>query len=160
MDLSAFFQTKAQANDFCSRVATISEKIYETDFDLEKALIDQFGLKKKDTFMKLLHDQNVAVDNSSNLKQFLTDVQKTITSLPVLTLVIAFEPKEKTLKALSEWFVMNIKSQMLFEINIDTQLIAGASISFNGRDADYSIRPKFDKTVAEVIAKAVAPAEK
>lgn len=153
IDLSAFFQTKSQASDFSSRVATISEKIYETDFDLDKTLIDQFGLKKKDMFMKLLHDQNVAIENHSTLKAFLTELQKTISSLPVLNLALAFEPKERTLKALSEWFVMNIKQQMLLEITVDPNLIAGAVISFKGRDVDYTIRPKVEKTAQEIVAK-------
>ena len=153
LDLSAFFQTKAQSADFSSRLAALSEKIYETNFNLEKSLMEQFGLKKKDEFMKILRDQNVSIETNTELKKFLTDMQKDISALPVLSLTLAFEPKEKTLKALSEWFVLNIKKQLLLEINVDPQLIAGASISFNGKDSDYSIREKFDTIMQKTINK-------
>jgi hypothetical protein len=153
IDLSAFFQTKAQAADFSSRLATLSEKIYETNFNLEKSVMEQFGLKKKDAFMTMLRDQNVAVETNTVLKQFLTDLQKDIAGLPVLSLTLAFEPKDKTLKALSEWFVLNIKRQIILEITVDPQQIAGASISFNGKDVDFSIRSKFDGVVRDFLTK-------
>lgn len=153
VDLSAFFQTKAQATDFSSRIATVSEKIYETDFDLEKVLMEQFGLRKKEHFLTLLRDHNVSADSPTSLKQFLTDIQKDITTLKVLTLKFAFEPKEQTLKALSEWFVMNIKRQVLFDITVDPSIIAGAVISFNGKDTDCSIKEKFHHIVDDFVAK-------
>lgn len=155
IDLSAFFQTKLQSSDFSSQLAKISEKLYETDFTLEKALLEQFGLKKKDQFIALLRDQNVSIDSNTALKNFLSEVQKTISSLPILTLTIAFEPKEQTMRALSEWFVLNIKHQVLFDIQVDPKLIAGASISFNGRNADYSIREKLEKAIEDLQKKPV-----
>lgn len=151
LDLSAFFQTKAQANDFSARIATVSEKIYETDFHLEKALMNQFGLKKKDAFMIVLRDHNVDIEKHTELKKFFEDIQKSIKELPVLTLTLAFEPKDQHLKALAEWFVLNIKQQMLFEITVDPHLIAGASISFKGKTLDYSIRPKLDEVMKKVL---------
>lgn len=152
MDLSAFFQTKLQSSDFSTRLATISEKIYETNFNLEKALMDQFGLKKKDQFMNLLHDQNVSVEDNTILKNFLNDIQTEIRALPVLSVSLAFEPKEQTLKALSEWFVLNLKRQILLDITVDPQLIAGATISFNGKNGDYTIRSRFETTTNTILA--------
>ena len=153
IDLSPFFQTKIQAADFSSRVATLAEKIYETDFNLEKALMDQFGLKKKDGFMTLLRDNKIASESNTALKQFLTQLQETIAALPVLSLTIAFEPTEKTMKALSEWFLINSNRQVLFAVTVDSRIIAGASISFNGKDQDFSIKAKFDQIVQEGLTK-------
>jgi F0F1-type ATP synthase delta subunit len=157
IDLSAFFQTKAQATDFSSRLSILSEKIYATDFNLEKALMELLGLKKKEAFIALLRDNNISSESNTALQKFVIELQKTIAELPLLSLSIAFEPKESTLKALSEWFVLNIKRQLLLEIKIDKKIIAGAAISFNGKDADFSIRSTFDTTVKELLTK---PAEK
>lgn len=155
LDLSSFFQTKAQASDFTSRVATLADKLYETDFNLETALLNEFGLKKKDAFMAIMRENNVSPDSTSSLKEFFTKLQEQVTSLPVLTLTLAFEPKDQTMKALAEWFVLNINKQVVFDINIDRSLIAGAAISFNGRDSDLSIREKFNKIVQDTMTKPI-----
>jgi F0F1-type ATP synthase delta subunit len=153
IDLSSFFQTKAQASDFASRIASLSEKIYETNFNLEKALLNEFGLKKKDRFMTLLHENNVSVESNTALKDFFTKMQGQIASLPLLTLTLAFEPRDETMKVLAEWFLLNINKQVVFEINIDRTLIAGAAISFSGKEVDLSIRDKFNQVVQNSLAK-------
>lgn len=151
MDLSSFFTTKSQATDFSTRLAALSANIYKTDFNLEKALLDTFGMEKKDMLMKLLNDNTIAVATPSALKEFFEKMQQAIASLPVLSMTVAFEPQEQTLKPLSEWFVLNIKKQVLFEIKVDPNLIAGATITFNGKFADYSIKPTFEKILQEML---------
>src|SRR4029079_9977566 len=98
IDLSYFFQTKSQATDFTRCLAGISEKIYQTNFNLEKVLLDQFGVKKNDKFMALLRENKIYIKLNSVLKSFLMKMQEQIAALPVLSLTLAFEPKEQTLK--------------------------------------------------------------
>lgn len=151
LDLTPFFKTKAQAMDFASRLAGISAKVYETNFTIEQALLDEFGITKKDKFMTLLRNRRVHPENALELKACFAKIQETINKLPTLSLTIAFEPKEKTLQALSEWLVMNIKRQMLFEITIDPNVIGGAKINYNGKFLDASVKPTFDKTVQDLL---------
>lgn len=163
LDLSYFFQTKSQANDFLARISTISDQTYTTNFDLEKSLMEQFGLEKKDKFIALLRDNQINSKSASELKAFLTTLQNKITSLPALSITIAFEPKAQTLKALSDWFVLNLHHQMLFEITVDPKMIAGATFTFNGKHMDFSIKPKFEKIVAAALqpqSNATPPDEK
>src|SRR5438105_7612063 len=119
IDLSDFFRTKAQANEFSTRLSTISEKVYQTDFNLEKTLMEQFGIQKKDKFMSLLRENNIHEDSHSDVKDFLEKIQEKIATIPLLTFTIAFELNEQTLKAISEWCLLNIKRQLVFDITID-----------------------------------------
>jgi hypothetical protein len=151
LDLTPFFKTKAQATDFTSRLAGISAGIYETNFNLEQALLDEFGITKKDKFMTLLRNNKVNPEKAADLKAFFTKIQETSKTLPVLSLTIAFEPKDKTLQALSEWFVMNIKKQMLFEITVDRQIIGGAAINYKGKFLDATVKPVFDKILLDLM---------
>ena len=151
LDLSAFFQTKAQANDFSARLSQISEKLYNTNFNLEKMLTDQLGIKKKDAFMSLLRQNKIDVKANSVLKTFFSSITEDIATLPVLSLTLAFEPKEKTLQKLSEWFVLNLNRQTVFDISVDPELIGGASISFKGKHMDFSISPAFDEIINDVL---------
>lgn len=159
IDLSDFFKTKAQAVDFSARLAIVGEKIYQTGFSLEQTLLDQFGIQKKDKFLTLLRDNSVAVESNTDLKAFLDKLQETIAATQVLTMRVAFEPKEQTLKALSEWFLINIKRQLLLDITVDQNIIGGAVIGFNGKHLDYSLKPKLEQIIVATQDDTSTPAQ-
>jgi len=145
IDLSEFIATKAEANDFLSRMTAVSEKIFRSDFNLHKALTEQFGVTKTDRFLSLLLNNNINAESLPDVKAFLNTLQKQVSSLQVLSLTIAFEPNQQTLTSLSEWFMVNMKKQMLFDITVDHTVIAGATLSYNGKFSDFSIRPTFNR---------------
>jgi hypothetical protein len=145
LDLSDLFNTKSQAQDFSQRLQSIEGKIFETGFNPETALLEYFGIKKKEMFMNLLRDNKVNAESRLGIKEFIEKIQQKIASLPVLSLVLAFEPQEETLEAFSRWFILNTKKQVLFEIKVDKGLIGGAAILSNGKYLDFSIRPAFEK---------------
>lgn len=150
MDLSEFFNTKPQAEDFAARMQLISAQIFEMSFNPQSALLDHFGIKKKDAFMTLMRNNDVNGESRKAIKEFIDKIQIKISSLPVLSLVMAFEPKEETLQLLSRWFLINTKKQMLFDIKVDPALIAGAAIMSNGKYLDFSVRPAFERVFKEM----------
>jgi hypothetical protein len=151
VDLSPFFKTKSQASDFSARLAVFSEKIYSTTFDLDKELLDQLGMQKKDKFITLLRDSKISIDKPADLKGFVDRLRQYVTTLPVLSLTFAFEPKEQSLKRLSEWFGLNSKKQVLFDITVDPTIIAGTTLTYNGKFLDYSIKPKIDQLMQQLL---------
>jgi len=153
LDLSDFFTTKAESNDFLSRITAISEMVYQTNFNLEKALKEQFGVNKFDRFLTLLRDNNINAESLPAVKDFLHMLLEKITALPTLALTIAFEPKEQTLKVLSEWFLVNMHKQILFEITVDPTLVGGALITYNGKFSDFSIRPTVTRILDIALSK-------
>ncbi len=152
LNLSDFFTTRPQAVDFSTRLSAVSDQVYSAGFNLESALLAQFGLSKKDKFMTLLRDQAVNHESNSSLQEFLTRVREKIAALSVVTLTLAFEPDEKILYELSEWFVLNINRQVLLDINVDPDLIAGAAVTFAGKFQDFSVKPKFNEILTGVLA--------
>lgn len=157
LDLSAFFTTKAQAADFSARLSLIAQAIYHTNFSLENALMEQFGIAKKDAFMTMLRDNNIQSEANSDIITFFTKIQEKITNLPLLTLTIAFEPKPSTLQSLSEWFMLQLKRHVLFDITVDSTIIAGATITYNGKYKDYSVKPIVDRFLAEPTQQVAQP---
>lgn len=150
IDLSDLFHTKAQADDFSFRLAEIAKKLFETNFNPESAFLEQFGIKKKDTFMTLLRSNNVNAESRLAIKEFIEKIQKKISSLSVLSIILAFEPNEATLRSLSAWFLLNTKKQVLFDISVDKGLIGGAAIYSNGKYLDFSIRSTFFTAAKEI----------
>ena len=146
-DLSPFCTTKSQATDFVTRISALSERVYQVKFDMERDLTDSIGMQKKDAFLLLLHHNNINTSSPTALKEFLKKIIEEIYDLPILTLSLAFEPNAKTLLALSEWCIVNLKKQLLFEITVDPSIVAGSILSFKGKYADYSSKT----TVAAII---------
>jgi F0F1-type ATP synthase delta subunit len=152
LDLSDFFTTKSESLDFSTRLSGIARQIYETGFNLEPSLLTEFGIQKKDHFLSLLRNNQINVASNSALSEFFNLIIQKISSLPVVTLTIAFEPDNQTLRDLSQWFTLNINRQVVFEIIVDPKLIAGAAITYNGRYEDYSVKTKFTQIVASSLS--------
>jgi len=157
MDLSIFFKTKTQADDFKNRVAKISEMSYQTNFNLENVLMEQFGLEKKDRFLTLIRDNKIDTTSASHIKAFMDKIQTEIAAIPLVPITVAFEPKEQTLKALCDWFEFNVKKQVIFDISVDKKMIGGANITFNGKFLDLSIKARFQQIVTNILTKQSAP---
>jgi hypothetical protein len=151
LDLTDFFQTRQGALDFKSRLSAISEMIYKSDFNFEKVLMDQIGIQKKDKFLIILRDNNIALDSTAALKDFIDKLQEKISALQVFSLKLAFEPKEQTLKSISEWFILNTKKQVLLDISVDPKIVAGCDISFNGEYLSLSKKPVLDKIIEDLL---------
>ncbi len=142
--LSDFFTTKSQANDFNSRLSAFAANIYDVGFNLEKNFEAQFGPIKRDKFLTLIRENEIPVESTQALNKFVTRVQETISSMEVASLTLAIEPNDELLKAISDWFFLNLKKQVLLEILVDSNLIAGAIVSYNGKLLDSSIKSVFD----------------
>jgi F0F1-type ATP synthase delta subunit len=145
IDLSEFFTTKSQANDFSARLTNIAGKIYEVNFSLEKNLQEELGIRKKDKFLSLLRENKISPESNSALNNFINQLIQTISSLPVATLTLAIEPEEVTLKIISDWFLLNLKKQVLIDIQVDSDLIAGAIVNYQGRHFNASLKTTFDE---------------
>jgi len=144
IDLSLFVKTKADATDFVAKIGSILEHVYKTDFNIERELLMQFGLTKQEKFVAFLRNNNVQLDSLAQIQSFLTTLQQKVSHLPVLTLTLAFDPTEETLEKLADWFILNTKQHLLFDITVNTELIAGVTITYNGKYVDTSVRPAFD----------------
>lgn len=160
IDFSEFFNTKAEANDFLSRLRAVIDKIFQTDFHLDKAFAEQFGINKSDRLFAVLRENNINTESLNAVKPFLENMQETVAKLPVLSITIAFEPGDKTLKSLSEWFLINLKKQVVFDITVDRRLVAGATINFNGKFSDYSIRPVVERMIKTYASRITTPQNK
>jgi F0F1-type ATP synthase delta subunit len=106
--------------------------------------------------MKLFFENTINTGNKDNVRDFLQKITTVTTTIPTVELTLAFEPTEEILMNLSQWFMMQLKKQVLFAIKIDYSLIAGACISFSGKYKDYSLKPFFDNVASTGTAPASA----
>lgn len=151
IDLTEFIITKQEAVDFSDRISAIQERVYEVDFNLENILKEQFDLSNKEKFLSLLRKNNISTESSSALNGFLVKLREYVSSLPTALLTIAVEPDDSMLKEISDWFMLNTKQQVVLEILIDVGIIAGANISYQGKQSKLSIRPIFEDVCSTIL---------
>lgn len=155
-DLSDFFISKSQSREFIQGLNNIIDQIYEVNFNLEVSLTKEFGIGRKDKFITLLRENQIDHTSNDAIKKFLTSIQEAVEKIPILSLTIAFDPNEESLKSISQWFLVTLNKQILVDIKVDRKLIAGAVINFNGKFKDYSIKPMFDEIVSQTLSHNIA----
>jgi F0F1-type ATP synthase delta subunit len=156
MDLANFFKTKTQAVDFCNKISEVCNKAYNTGFSLGDELANEFGVQKKDELLRFLSDCKVNIADSAQVQAFLKKLLDEVGKMPLVDLTLAFEPKEKNMKSISDWFVTRLGKAVVLELSVDEGLIAGAKIKYNGKYGDYSVRP----VVSGVVEKALSNGSK
>ena len=142
-DLSKFFVTKTEAAEFSSGLSQISQLVYQTGFNLEEALIYQFGVEKKDLLMQLLRENEINWQDNASLSKYLAELQENIMKMPAITLTLAFVPRGDSLMKISDWLSLNTNRQITIEVGVDRSLVGGAVINYKGKFSDGSIRNKF-----------------
>lgn len=145
LDFSEFFRTKSEAYAFSDSLSAIIDEIYTVNFNVEKALTKQFGLYKKDILLTLLRQETFNGLSGNALKECFLRWQTMVAKMPTLTITIAFEPNDETLKILADWITINLQRQFLFDITVNKTIIGGATFSYNGKHMDFSIRPTLEK---------------
>ena len=149
LNLTKFFTTTSQSRLFTESLSRISEKVYSTDFDLERSLSEQLSLVKKDLFLQLLQENSISIHSKAAIKKFIDDVIAKVNTLPILTLTIAIEPNEQLLKAITDWCELNIGSQVILALKVDPKLIAGTTMMFAGKFFDFSVKPVFEQIATQ-----------
>lgn len=152
IDLSDFFKTKAEAQEFADQIASVVEKVYENNFSLEKALTEKLGIQKKDKIINLLRDNSISAKSNNEVKEFFGKILDKCSNISTLSITLAFEPDEKTMNLLSEWCILNLGKQVVFDVNVDRSLIAGAKIFYNGKYFNFSIKPTFERIINETFS--------
>ncbi|HVZ11499.1 MAG TPA: F0F1 ATP synthase subunit delta [Patescibacteria group bacterium] len=151
LDLSYFFKTKSASLDFSQKINEVCDSVYKSNFNLEIVLSEKFGMNKKDKFLEILRNNNVDISSTSAISDFFNKIIDMLPNIPVLSLTIAFEPTDKTLENVSEWFLLNLKRQVLLDFKIDKNILGGAIIFSKGKYLDYSIRSRFDASISDIV---------
>ncbi len=153
LDLTDFFLTKAQSQDFASKLSSILERIFEINFNFERTAAELLGMGKADKLIELMRNNSISTQSNIQIKEFLNKILKQISITPVLSLTLAIEPNGSVMKSLSEWCNFNVGQQVIFDITVDSKILGGAEIFYNGKHSSFSVKPIFEKISTEITTK-------
>ncbi|HSW47687.1 MAG TPA: F0F1 ATP synthase subunit delta [Candidatus Saccharimonadales bacterium] len=143
MDLTAlhsYLRTKRETTGLIIVIEKLQEAVFKQNFNLDNALSKDVPLEEKDVIEKLIRDSGINIENRQDVQTFLTKLQKEVSSLPTIHIILAISPKEEMIEAIHNWFYQNYKKTVLLDISVDETVIGGGVISFDGKANDYSLR--------------------
>jgi len=111
--------TKSQSLDFLDKLEKLKAAKYEKG---------SFEVKVKKIFGEDLSIKESEIDK----------LIKEIKERPVVELTLSFEPSEKSLRKIGVWIEQNIEKNVLIDIRVDTGIVGGAVVEYNGKHFDGS----------------------
>lgn len=96
----------------------------------------------KRSVLEYFHRENIDNKDIQKIEDFIRNLVQYINDLPTVTLTVAYRPSQKHLKELQEWFRTNSSQKIVLQILVDSTIIAGTKILYNGIYKNYS----FDQT--------------
>ncbi|QQS39317.1 hypothetical protein IPM62_01760 [Candidatus Woesebacteria bacterium] len=76
-------------------------------------------------------------------EKLLKDIKLRLTKVESIELGLALEPNEKTLTRLKNWININIGTNIVMDIKVNSDLVAGATVSYNGNYGDFTLAQSF-----------------
>jgi len=140
-----YLRTKDDANDFYIVLDHLTNNLFAPETTVDQMLLEQASYQKTTLFKQLAKTARVNLQDKTQLQLFLNEVKNFLTTLPVVTLTVAIEPKEVMITAIHDWFSRNYKTLVLLDIMIDSTIIGGTLVRFNGHYADYSLKKSLEE---------------
>jgi F0F1-type ATP synthase delta subunit len=140
----AFCKTKDEANIFQEHIEQLLQSLF-SNTPFEEMVNEVLSHEKKEKLLAFLKEQHVDTANAQQIQACLQEIKKTISESSIVTLTLAFAPKQQVVETISTWFTVYTKKFVLLDILVDTNLIGGTIISYNGTYKDYSLKNIFEE---------------
>jgi len=137
--------TKKHAGVFLSQLDSLLSDGFNVQIDLYKKIEETLSYGIAEVFRECATANKTDLSNSSQFKSFIVELKSTVEKLPVMTMYLSFDPSESSLKAISSWFITNLKKRVLLDIVVRREIIGGAVLVINGVFRDYSVKQKIQQ---------------
>ena|SRR3990172_410753 len=97
----------------------------------------------------LFEELHVDVSNKQQVEKALNDIRDTLKDSQKIQLTVAFVPNEKFLDKLKIWTEQNVGTNVILDIRIDSGILGGVKLVFNGLYKDFSLIAKLSNYFKE-----------
>jgi len=143
--LLSLIKTKPYADEILLRIDELKESLYNKRIDLDKKMGELFSFELKEKIKAYSWQEQINLNDPVSFGKFLADLRGYIKNMPVVTIKIAYDPDEETVKEISAWFVENYGKNVLIELVSNKSLIGGAIIEFNLSSKDFSLKKRLEE---------------
>jgi len=139
--------TKKDIEEVILQLDDLINSLFNVNIDIEKKMDEILPQDKKQKIMEIVKRNKIDIKDTLQFQNFLKELQQRVENIPVIMLHFAFNPKEEILRSVLNWFLENLKKEVVLDIEVDQNLIGGAVVVYNGIYKDYSLRKKFEDKI-------------
>src|SRR5690606_21777939 len=120
-----------------SEIDMLITSVFKADQEAFKnALNDKLHRNLSDSIAHSLSVHEIAYNDYTSLQRYFNGLKEFLTSLPVLQLTLAYNPKNEQLETISEAVRRQTGKPVILQIHHNPQMLGGAVITFEGRYID------------------------
>jgi F0F1-type ATP synthase delta subunit len=143
-DLGVTLRTINDLHIFRNRMKLLTENVYKGRKKFEETLNREFPSSVADIIKSYLHEEMDIAENKS-LITLLREINEEIEKIKIITLTVAQSLTSHVIDDVNIWIKRNVGSDIVIEIVIEPDVIAGAAISYLGKYGDFTLAKKLQK---------------
>ena len=147
--LLSLINTKSYADEIIEKIDELKGSLYNRRVNLDKKMSELFSYELKEKIKAYSWQEQINLNDPESFGRFLTDLRNHIKSMPVISIKIAFYPDEEIVRETVSWFVENYGKNVVVDLIQDQDLVAGAVITFNDQQLDFSLKKKIGEKYKE-----------
>ena len=128
--------------------------ILQGELDVLEGALYQTDIKYNDVINNDIRSwvSEIVIKESTKdtLKEYISNLRKDIKTIPVLSMSIYFEPSLTFIEKMSAWFKTNVDEKIVIDIMLNTAMLGGTQLSYNGKYIDLSLRKRISKELENV----------
>lgn len=155
IDIYKSINTTLDRAEYVELLERVISRIYENSTNIETYLNEKTPYDTGKKLLKYLSNEDVLNNDPAKIQKAIERLKKEVLGLPVVQLYLAFEPSSEMVKRLGKWAQENLDHKILFNIHVDSDLIAGTVIESNGYRKDYSLSSLISKSYGKGFGKEV-----
>lgn len=138
-------RTVEEQNESINLIEKLLENTYKDKLDTSMINVSNFSKNLGKVIYDEIKAQNIET-NREKVEKFLDSLLVQIRGLNSLKITIAIPPNENLIANLSNWAVKNLSQDIIFDIQVDPQILGGAIITSNeGLFEDLSVSKKINE---------------
>lgn len=130
----------ARTKDEALKLIDELDLIYDSLFENSKETLDEVLAKR--ISVETAEVVKSAFSKGIDKAKYLKDAKESLRRAKIISLTLAFEPREETVEKLSLWVSKNIGDGVLIDIAKSESVVGGAIIIFQGNYRDFSLKKK------------------
>lgn len=141
-DILSCVKTSQDKAILLSEINTLLKSLFEPKKGVEETL-------KSEVRAGIASVIRAKLAEGEDLEKYLSGLAQELESRQEVKLELAFEPTEKTLEHISAWLAANVGEHAIVSLAVNSALLGGAVVSFNGKYYDGSLCKVVEETLLQ-----------
>jgi len=140
LPITSFIYSVEDRAFLLEKLAELEKAVFTTEKPFEKHVQDELSFSVSQALLVQAQQANVSFNSPESIKNFLSEQEAMVRALPIVGIRVAVPLSYDTVKSISKWFDSNLEKKVLVELKVDSGLLGGATIEWNGKYMDYSLK--------------------